>query len=232
VTHALADGSFLVEPPETLPNTPGGPRSGTLIVLRLSADGTRVDTVGKFVSSRLTFDAGAPKRIRHLHLTGPFSYVAIDDRIYGGNGEENSLQSVAIDGRTLGTVQLSQPRIPVTRQLRQAFEDSLRASYARNPRMYEGPVESYLAGDFPDVLPAYMFVQADQSGNLWLASGRNPLRPSGPEYRIYSRTVTPLGVISFPPRVAPVWLGRDEVIVVELDDSDVEYIRLYRLVRS
>lgn len=137
VAGVFPDGSILVEPPEFLPNTPGGPRHGRLTLLRLSPDGTRVDTVGRFDSRRLTYDANARNGIRPYHFSAPFSYAIVGDRVYGGNGEDGSLTVVDATGRRQPGVVPPLRRSQVTRAIRAAFEDTIRAQLARNPRAYE-----------------------------------------------------------------------------------------------
>jgi hypothetical protein len=231
VAGVFPDGSILVEPPEFLPNTPGGPRYGRLTLLRLSADGARLDTIGRFPSRRLTYDAAAPNKIRIMHFTPPFTYAVLGDRLYGGNGEHARLTVVGANGQSFPDVPLSIPRVPVTGAVRKAFGDSLRAAMARNPGFYEGPVESYLAGEFPDTMPAFVWVLVDRTGTLWLAAPALASATTPTEFHIVSSTGQLLGRIRLPEKSVPYWLGRDEVVVVQRDESDVQYVRVYRLIR-
>jgi hypothetical protein len=229
VSGTFPDGSFLVELPETLPNAPGGPRHGTVTLVRLAADGSSIDTIGSFAGSRLMYDASAPNRIRAMHLTGRFTYAVIGDRVYGGNGEESHLEVVAADGGRPDTIPLGLPRSAVTAAMRSALADTIRAEYARTPR--ERPVEHYLSGEFPDRLPAFGRVLSDVAGNLWLAASPYAGTAREMDYLVFSTAGEQIARIRLPAVTAPIWLDRDEVVMVQQDALDVEYVNVYRILR-
>jgi hypothetical protein len=232
VHDAFPDGSFLVEPPEFLPNEPGGARRGVVTLLRIAADGSRVDTIGAFDATRLNYDPGAPNRIRRLHLTSSFTYAISGGLVYGGTGERPVLTVVGPAGQRHPDVPLPLPMLPVTAAVRQTFEDSVRAYFGRYPDVPESETQRILAGEFPDTIPAFANMHSDAAGRLWLAetppSTVNEMR----RFRIVDTAGRWIASIELPPRTNPRWIGENEIIVVQRDDLDVNYVRVYTLVKS
>jgi hypothetical protein len=231
VAGAFADGSFVVELPEDLPNLPGGPRSGLLTLIRLTADATRTDTIGTFASERLTYDANVPNRIRTMHFTGSFRYAVLPNEVMGGNGEEARLTVVRANGQKLPDIRVVLERRRVTREMRQAFEENIREAFRKNPHMFHGGPETYLAGEYPEYLPAFGSVSDDGAGNFWLGLPWVYGQPERSEYVNFTRTGAAQGRIAFPNRTYPVHFGRNDVIVIRLDEMDVQQVRVYALQR-
>jgi hypothetical protein len=232
VPGAFPDGSFLVEPPEHLPNQPGRPLQSELTLLRVSPDGSRVDTIGRFPSTRYSSDPDSPDGVRRLHMTSAFDYGIVGERVYGGTGETGKLTVVGPDGTRHPDVLLPLPRLPVTAAVRQAFEDSVRAYFGRFPDVPAAQTATLLAGEFPDTIPAFAMVRTDQSGNLWLAA----IPPSTVnEMRVF-RVVTPAGrwiaTIELPECTSIRWIGHDEITVVQRDERNINRVHVFPLISS
>lgn len=232
VHGAFPDGSFLVEPPEFLPNEPGGSLRGVVTLLRVAADGSSIDTIGRFDATRLTHDPSAPNRIRRLHLTSSFSYAISGGLVYGATGEQPVLTVAGPDGERHPDVALPLPMRPVTAEVRRAFEDSVRAYFARYPDVPEAETQRILAGEFPDTIPAFANMLSDAAGRLWLAetppSTVNEMR----RYRIVDTTGRWIASIELPQNTSARWIGDNEILVVHRDDLGVNRVRLHALVES
>jgi hypothetical protein len=151
--------------------------------------------------------------------------------MYGGTGERPVLTVVGPDGERHPDVPLPLPMQPVTAQVRRTFEDSVRAYFGRYPNVPEAETQRILAGEFPDTIPAFANMQSDAAGRLWLAemppSTVNEMR----RHRIVDTSGRWIASIELPLRTNPRWIGDNEIIVVQRDNLDVNYVRVYTLVK-
>jgi hypothetical protein len=232
VTGAFADGSFVVHPPDEIPNQPGPPRYGMLSLLRISPDGEGPDTIGSFASRRFSHDASRPNAIRGYETGLPFIYAVGPDAVIGGNAEDNIVVIAAADGTRLDTVRLGSPPPPFSEELIAHRMQLLREDFARRPRFYEGGLESILNGIYPERTPAFSQVSVDRQGRIWVgewsvAQAAFQPDPHGRRYRIHTSNGDALGTVLVPGSSRLAWAGENEIILIERDSLDVQYVRVY-----
>ena len=87
-------------------------------------------------------------------------------------------------------------------------------------------------------LPALRSIQLDAAGNLWVEPYVVPGAESLP-FEVYDREGVWLGSVAMPPGLrqglssAPsLWIGEDYVLGVWVDELEVEYVRMYELVKE
>jgi hypothetical protein len=83
---------------------------------------------------------------------------------------------------------------------------------------------------FPDSLPAQARVTVDSEGNIWEQRYNMP-GDSLDTFAIFDVTGVWLGNLAMPPRFRFTDIGADYVAGIWRDEFDVEYVRLYRLVK-
>jgi hypothetical protein len=104
----------------------------------------------------------------------------------------------------------------------EAMPEELRRQWEAEGRRTDEP-----HGEF---VPPYGEIGTDRSGNLWISDYDDPTGPAGrwtihdPEGRVLARIV-------MPERFQPYDAGDGWVLGREMDELDVEYIRLYEIVK-
>ncbi|MGH7503058.1 MAG: 6-bladed beta-propeller [Longimicrobiales bacterium] len=232
IRGAFADGSFVVHPPDDIPNRPGPPRYGMLSLIRLSPDGEQTDTIGTFTSVRYEYDASFPSDVREYRTVLPFLYAVAADAVIGSNAADNVVVVASADGERLDTVRLGSPPPPFTDAMIEERERLLREDHTRRPQFYEGGLESSLGGTYPELAPAFSQIEIDTQGRIWVGEWTVPFSAyqadtAGRRYSVFTRNGEALGAIMIPPGSRLAWAGEREVILIERDSLDVQYIRVY-----
>lgn len=239
----LADGSFVGHPPDDIPTEPGPPRHSTLTPLWISSDGARQATIGTFESTLFRHDPSRPNGIRSYATSYSFRYVIVGDQLVGGNGLDDGLLAVRLIGGfdessapvsiTLDTIPLPREAQPFTAELRAQYEEALRLDYEkRGGTYYEGSLESNMQEDYPAVAPRFVNMFADADDQIWLQRwtpdyGRGGARV---EYDVITAAGRHVANIELPLGSTILWSGDAQVLLLERDTLDVQYVRLYDIV--
>jgi hypothetical protein len=242
ISGVFADGSFVGHPPDDIPIHPGPPRHSTVTPVRVSADGARQDTIGTFESRLFYHDPGSRSGVTGYVTSYAFRYVVVGDRLIGGDGLRSRLVSVslataddAISDRSFDTIPLPREPEAFTAELRTAYEDALRADYElRGSRGYEGSLESHLGGTYPATAPGFVNMFADADGHVWLQRWTPDYGRTGArlDYDVVTQDGAHIASIELPTGSRLLWAGNGQLMLLERDDLDVQYVRLYDLVRS
>jgi hypothetical protein len=114
---------------------------------------------------------------------------------------------------------------PVTEaRLDAEFERSLE----RMPEQARDQARAAGRGDRPhgDVVPPYELMLIDRLGRLWLSDYRDPLATPG-HWTVYAADGKVLARINFPEQFRPYDIGEDWILGRELDELDVEHVKMY-----
>jgi hypothetical protein len=227
VTGVLPDGSFLVHPPDEIPVEAGPPRHSTFTLLRMTRDGSTVDTLGTFPSSRYSYDASAPNNVRHFLASVPFLYTPLGSSVVGGNAESSELVKWTPGEDSLATFRIAMEPEPFTPQVREAMEAAYRAERERRPERFgEQPIETYIAGESPESVPLFTRLLADGNDRLWARQWHPPLSRDPVVWNIFDRDGAHVARLELPGGSRLMWVGTDEAVLVVRDDLDVERIRV------
>ena len=82
----------------------------------------------------------------------------------------------------------------------------------------------------PTTFPAFSGLATDRAENLWVREFAKP----GDDQRLWSvfdRDGTWLGTVELPPGAGLLDIGRQHVRVRWTDDLDIEYLRMYELIK-
>jgi hypothetical protein len=228
----LDDGSFVIHPPDDIPNEPGPPRTASLTLLRLSDDGARIDTIGTFPTRHFVYDASRPNNIRSPHLSYGFSYAAAGDGIVGGAMDDTVLERVRGDG-TRDTLQLPLARVPIDAALKQVWTDAMRRYMERQSDSYdESDLERMTRGDYADFAPLFTQVHVDRSGRIWLARWSAQAFDAPSDYLVIAGDGPPLARIELPAGVRAVDIGEEDIVLVHSDELGVQRVVVYPVMRQ
>lgn len=207
-------------PPEAL-----GPRRPQVALTLVKRDGS-VLTVGTFPASERYFN-GSSDFPRPL---GRLTSVAIGSRaVYVGTGDAFEVAVYSLGGQRVGTVREARPVTALTRAHvdRYIREQVARRSRGSDKREYE----TFLRGlEFPPILPAFAEIAVDADDQLWIEEYPVPGGSSN-AWRVYSAAGGLLTTVAMPPGLRALEVGVDYILGVWRDESDVEFVRIYRLVK-
>ncbi len=241
------DGSFLAA--DYAPTAPP-PDGRTLIrvpLLRVSADGARVDTLGTFPLWEQIFDGRTPygKGI----VFSPTGQLACDgERVYVGLPDRYQISVYSGLGRLERIVRRSWQPIVVRDEDKAAYRKHTLDGSGENGRPWPPEVRARLEKSlestvYADRFPAFSTMTADRAGNLWVRQYdyRAEFRTAG-RVRMETPVVAThwdvfdgqggwLTTLTVPARFAPLEIGDDYMAGLSRDDDDVEHVQLYRLMK-
>jgi len=205
----------------------GPTRSVVPIVVR-RADGSLYE-LGEFPGGERYFyrhPGGGSSGPRPL---GKRTLVAVGDSlIYVGTGDDYEVALYSLDGDRVGTLRDSVETRPITDKLVDAFIDRILGE-TEDPAERRRARSHYEALEYPDRTPAYLDMLAGRDGHLWIEAFRLPGAPQ--RWRVYTADGKRVAAVEMPPRFRLVEAGDDYLLGVARDDNDVEYVRIYGLVK-
>jgi 6-bladed beta-propeller len=221
----FADGSFIMRQNRFVPEGTTGNGRSVVPVLRVSAQGQVIDTLGEFPDvDYVTMPSGAPNLLRY----GAFSVqTVIGDRYYRGLGDDFTIDEYDARGRHLRSLRRSFGPRPVTDDL------LARIRTLELDTVSEGRRE-FLENDWAARPHAATFRAydanwiADAAGNLWIPGFVTPF-DSATDWTVLDAGGRWLGSVSMPSAFRPEEIGTDYVLGVWKDEFDVETIRRYAL---
>ena len=230
----LPDGSLVVK---TYAGalTPGGDqgvgiRRDSAPLLLLSREGEFLDTIGVFPSTEsVIMEMGG----RTLVGVPPFPKTTWIDvhgsSIFVGSADAMEVSVLSPAGKEEAVFRYPSVDLAVAQEDKDWFADRM-AEAASTPQEQQmlGLVLEALV--FPDTRAAYSGLRLDQTGAVWLRSGRHypPVAPST-EWTVFSEEGVLLGTLSLPERFEVFEFGDDHVLGVWKDEMDVEFVRIYSL---
>ena len=150
-------------------------------------------------------------------------------RLWVGDSERYEIRAYTPGGRLERIVRREgQPR-EVTPAEMDAYRRTWRERTAGN-RLAAGMADRAAAElPFPRTHPAFTALQLDADGNLWVCERDDE---EGSTWTVYDPGGRPLGRITLPPRVQPLDVAGDRLVARWKDESDVEFVRVYRFSRG
>lgn len=240
IVGRFSDGSLLAAPVVVLQETPGADNNEIsrppFTLVRLTPDTGAPDTLGEFPGAervmRIQTSGGQVVSVQIMQVAfgksptfavhGTELYVGAQDgdeiRVYDMGG---SLVRIIRTGRSPEPVNANHLDAQWERML-EAMPEEMRAQQraaGRNTSMPHG-----------ELMPSYGEIGTDLTGNLWVADYDDPTDPPG-RWTIYDPEGRVLARIVLPERFDPYDAGEDWVLGREFDDLDIEYIRLYPIVK-
>jgi hypothetical protein len=182
-------------------------------------------SLGTFPASERYFQ-GRSVGPRHL---GKETTVAVGSHsVYVGTGDAFEVAVFSLHGERVGTLREARRPIPVTTaQVNAYIKESIAGAVRANTAGYE---QFFRGLEWPKVYPAYRKLMVDGSDNLWIEEYPIPGRDNR-DWTIYDQSGLKLAMITLPRNFRLVEIGRDYVLGVWRDELDVDYLRVYTLIK-
>lgn len=202
---------------------------------RLSPLGDSLNALGEFpwmrmITSPPTESAGGMQLVE----SGPPVFdaetrvAAVGERLWVGTTKRDEILGLNTMGEVKRILRWSGPDRSVTQEVKEAYYAELRERLAANapPGEVRGPPRGVT---FADILPSHRELVARGDGGLWMQEFSRPGAGGANRWRIFGPEALPEGRIELPPTARVLWAGLDRVLLLERDELDVEYVRLYAL---
>ncbi len=225
----VAGGSFFFSSASGESLSSGLRRSPTSFS-RIGPDGNVATDFGEFPGLEMYFEVDGGRVSARLIPFGRVSSAGVaGDRVYIGTADAPEVGVYDPDGTQIGIVRWEAPRIPVNADHLAAYlEESLADADDEDERRR---IRVVTRDHAREEFPPYQGLQTDVVGNLWVNEYLEPGNDIA-RYRVFSPAGQMLARVALPPRVAPLEIGLDYMLARRLDDFDIEYVELYRLVRD
>jgi hypothetical protein len=189
------------------------------------------DTLGRFTGTERFIDVGTTGgRITSINVTtAPFgkatTVLPAGAELFVATQDAAQVEIYGADGALRSIIRTGVPLRPVTPDL---VEDLLERRYADLP-----PEQAKAARQATAALPAgksvppYGKVALDRSGDLWIQD--YPIVSDENRWTVYSADGLPLARIALPPEFTPYDIGDGWILGRELDELEVEHVRIYEI---
>lgn len=233
----FTDGSFVGHPPDDIPIGTGPDRFSMFTPWWISPDGAQTIPIGTYESVLFYHDPGRRSGVSGYATSYSFRYVAVGDRLIGGNGFDSRLVSVQVvpndTGISVAVDTLTAPHesLPFSVELQTAYENAVRADYELRPSHYEGSLESNLPNAFPATTPAFVNIHADADGRIWLERWTPEYGRTGArlQYDLIDTAGSHLATVELEPGSRLLWAAGRQVLLLQRNTDDVQFVRLYDL---
>jgi hypothetical protein len=228
------DGSWVAQSTAASPNRGIGSglvRSSVIYVTLGSGGGQVEDTLGQFPGNervvRIAESGGTITSIQIL--TPPFaktpSFVTRGNDLIVGTQDAAEVRVYGPHGALRRIVRTGAAPQRVTSEV---IEEYMKRRLARLPPEERAAVrKGVLATLTAELVPPYGAVAPDRSGNLWVQD--YPGLTDDQRWTIYDADGALTARIVLPVRFTPHDIGEDWILGRELDDLDVEHVRLYAI---
>ena len=199
-------------------------------LIRFTESGDSVGCYGDFVDHEayIHTQSGGPTMVHVPPLSSNLTVRTGNDRAYIGNGITYEISVYGLDTRLEMIIRKEDEVRPVTDDL---------INWALNIELETVPEElkpvvrrNHQEMSFPAILPFYRTFEIDLEGNIWVKAYAVKSDPSN-EWSIFSRDGVWLGTITLPHGFEPYEIGADYLLGVAKDELDVEYIKVYELMK-
>lgn len=232
----MADGRLVLAAStgsQSLP-APGKARRDTLAYVLVDAAGEVADTLGVFPGAEMIM-AGTPSTgllIRPLPFGRQTVAAVHGGRLYVGTGDRWEVAAYE-PGRGLRSVyRIDRENLPVTREDVREYRRrlvTLGASSAQAKAQEEKLLDE---APYPATMPSFTGLEIDSEGNLWVQEAEKPGPAQGSRWTVLAPDGVVRATVRVPPRLSVKQIGTDWLLGVEVDEDEVEHVRVYRLTRG
>jgi hypothetical protein len=203
---------------------------------RLSPAGEPVNTLGEFPWMRLI--TPPPTEVSggmQLVASSPPVFdmetqvAAAGEGLWVGTTKRDEILWLDTSGQVRLIIRWEAPDRTVTQEVKDAAwaEIQARRGEGASAGAAGGPPRGVI---FADYLPSHGELVARADGGLWMKEYPRPGTGNPNRWRIFGPGGLPEALIELPPSARVLWAGVAQVLLLERDELDVEYVRLYGLV--
>ncbi|NNG17412.1 MAG: hypothetical protein HKM89_13115 [Gemmatimonadales bacterium] len=196
---------------------------------------TQFDTVGLMADTESFVKAAeGAMTVRRLAFGKRTTVVAHGEHIYSGTGDSYQIRVLDKSGAPRTIIRRAHEALALSPDQIEAHKESERdeiASQGTPPRfkaMFEAMLEEM---PYPATHPAYSEFTLDRAGYLWVQGFEFP-DDNIHRYQVFDITGQWLGAVEMPEGLEPTDIGPDYVLGIWRDEDEIEYVRLYPLVKQ
>ncbi|MCI0434196.1 MAG: 6-bladed beta-propeller [Gemmatimonadetes bacterium] len=201
-------------------------------VLRFAPDGSALDTIGVFPGAeRVVRVNSRDGQILSIEVYQPpfartTQHAVSGDDIWVGTQDAAEIRVYAPDGTLRRIVRTGHVGQTVTPQHVEAWIERTASGAPEEARQQ---IRDGMRGlPHGEIVPAYGQFLADDAGRVWVSDYNDPLAAPG-RWTIHDAEGRGIARITLPARFQPYQAGVDWILGRQLDDFDVEHVRLYRI---
>jgi hypothetical protein len=151
--------------------------------------------------------------------------VAANDRLFVGCPDKYEIDVYTASGQLAHRIRRPLQPMRVTQQVLDDLSRRANATSIERGEVVRAPRPAHA-----DFFPAFDGLLADRTGNLWVQEYHwDATLPK--QYAVFDTRGVWLTSVSMPPRFTPLFIDRDRVVGRWLDPDDVEYVRVYRIIK-
>ncbi len=232
----FTDGSVLVSPDGSREYGPETEVArDTVALMRYTAGGARVDTVGRFPGTQQFSTHGTDNGGWAARVAVPFgldTFRAVHgDRFFVADNARYEVSVRDADGRLLRLFRAPHRAEPLTADEVKRYRDDQLASASGGS--FERTIQERIlaAMQFPETKSAFADMRVDRTGAVWLRE-HSVESGAGARWTVFAEDGTLLGAVEVPAGLRVLDIGADYVLGVWKDELDVEHVRLHRLTRT
>jgi hypothetical protein len=248
-TVVFSDGSYVGSLFDDVSIADAGRRRRQLPIVRVSRDGTQIDTIGSLPGDELVFDGRSRASFGvSVVFSGSGQLAGDDGRLFVASPVRAEIAQLDLTGKLIRIIRLPERSERVTDEMIREYREWVQAMPGEDgrpmpPAMKERFSQMLERVVYADRLPSFGRLLVDGAQNLWAQhyDFRSVFRTPGP-VRTQTMTVPSiwdvldpngrwLCTVSLPARFTPVEIGSDYVAGLARDEDDVEQVRVYRLIK-
>jgi hypothetical protein len=230
--YPLASGQLLAELWAPYDPKPGVYRQGLGFAL-IEPPSERVDTLGWYGALDNFIRREGDRLIPFSLPFGRITWWALGtDRVYLGDNDRFEVHAFGLDGLMRQIIRLDRAGNPVTEADRAEYQDqAMELASERGAEAVTQFNRFFSEVEWPSTKPAFGRLYTDTENNLWVKHYRWDYAADAP-YDVFDTTGVFLGTVTLPDGVEPLEIGTDYLIGLWRDESDVEFVRVYRMSRQ
>lgn len=210
-------------------DTRPGPRRDSIPWLRISEDGSVLDTLVRAPGE--VYDTPNASTFRIFRFTPRPAVLASGDRLYLGTGEQYRVTAFDLRGRVLGTFTKAFRPAKVTAAALTALEEETLNALPASMQTAQARTRSRALPSM-ETLPAHdRFLFRDPEGNLWVQDFTVP-GASRVTWSVFAEDGRFRGTVHFPSRFRLLEVGSDYVLGSWPDDDGALHVQLIDLLKG
>ena len=200
-----------------------------LIGLRFAGSGALRDTVFNVPGWRLgPVDIGGETVLLARHFEGLAGATALDDAIALTMGDAYEVRILDPDGRHIRLVRWAgRDRTVTEAHVAAAREEAIRS--ATNVEQRRQALSFFDAAPVAEQFGTVSGLRAAPDGGFWVEEWRRPGDPEGQRWLAFDGDGRLRGRVALPASATLTRVGERQMIVIEQDELDIEYVSLYPL---
>lgn len=227
---AFGDGTLLVRELGLPGDVESGYQQLMVDYLRYTSEGVLVDSLVRYPYSRMRLiprESGSIDAVR-MTFDSRSLHAVTSSGVWLGTSRSYEVTRVGLDGIPNLIVRWSGPDLSVTDAVLDALLEE-RLARAPDEEIRRRIRTSFDLLQVAETLPAYATLVAGDGGRLWIQPYARPGEPTPDSWLVFESDGTPWRSVRLGVGAELLWASGEDVLLLERDELDVEYVRAYRL---